>query len=92
MCSRQRLGALAATPRRAQGLGLKADGGAALRAGLAENLCLSRYATGARLLQVGEQDLALGIKFQVRAGCFARSPESRSVNRNSGAWGRSRDG
>ena len=43
-----------------------ADGGAGARAGLAENRCLSRYATGARLLQVGEQDLTLGIKFRAR--------------------------
>lgn len=32
--------------------------------GLAENRCLSRHAQGARLLQVGEQSVALGAKFR----------------------------
>ena len=34
--------------------------------GLAENKCLSRHAHGARLLQVGEQDVALGAKFRAK--------------------------
>ena len=35
-------------------------------AGLAVNQCLSRHEHGARLLQVGEQPLALGAKFRAR--------------------------
>lgn len=34
--------------------------------GLAQNECLSRHAAGCRLLQVGEQSLALGMKFRAR--------------------------
>lgn len=34
--------------------------------GLAQNECLSRHAAGCRLLQVGEQSLALGVKFRAR--------------------------
>ena len=36
------------------------------RAGLAENRCLQRSDGGARLLQIGEQDVAMGIKFRAR--------------------------
>lgn len=35
-------------------------------AGLAQNECLSRHVTGCRLLQVGEQSLALGVKFRAK--------------------------
>lgn len=35
-------------------------------AGLAQNECLSRHAAGCRLLQVGEQSLALGLKFRAK--------------------------
>ncbi|KAL4425111.1 hypothetical protein ABPG77_008216 [Micractinium sp. CCAP 211/92] len=35
--------------------------------GLAENRCLERYADGCRLLQVGKQELGLGLKFRARA-------------------------
>ena len=35
-------------------------------AGLAENRCLQRTDGGARLLQIGEQDVAMGIKFRAR--------------------------
>ena len=35
-------------------------------AGLAQNECLGRATTGCRLLQVGEQSLALGVKFRAR--------------------------
>jgi hypothetical protein len=34
--------------------------------GLAENRCLQRTDGGARLLQIGEQDVAMGIKFRAR--------------------------
>jgi len=34
--------------------------------GLAQNECLSRHAAGCRLLQVGEQSLALGLKFRAK--------------------------
>ena len=36
------------------------------RAGLAENRCLQRTNGGARLLQIGEQDVAMGFKFKAR--------------------------
>lgn len=35
-------------------------------AGLAENRCLEKYPTGARLLQIGEQQVALGVKFRAK--------------------------
>lgn len=35
-------------------------------AGLAENRCLERRERGCKLLQVGEQDIALGAKFRAR--------------------------
>ncbi len=34
--------------------------------GLAKNECLSRHPAGARLLQIGEQSLAMGLKFRAR--------------------------
>lgn len=39
---------------------------AAAPAGLAKNECLARRPAGARLLQVGEQSLAMGLKFRAR--------------------------
>jgi hypothetical protein len=36
------------------------------RAGLAKNECLERRRAGARLLQIGEQSLAMGLKFKAR--------------------------
>lgn len=41
-----------------------AAGDTIFSAGLAENRCLERRPQGAQLLQVGEQDLALGAKFR----------------------------
>ena len=35
-------------------------------AGLAENRCLVRRPNGAQLLQIGEQEIALGAKFRAR--------------------------
>ena len=35
-------------------------------AGLAENKCLRRHPNGARLLQIGEQQIALGAKFRAK--------------------------
>ncbi len=35
-------------------------------AGLAENRCLARRPNGAQLVQVGEQEIALGAKFRAR--------------------------
>ena len=35
-------------------------------AGLAENRCLQRRQRGAKLLQIGEQEIALGAKFRAR--------------------------
>ena len=37
-----------------------------LEAGLAENRCLERRSKGAKLLQVGEQEIAFGAKFRAR--------------------------
>lgn len=37
-----------------------------MSAGLAKNECLDRRPTGARLLQIGEQSLAMGLKFKAR--------------------------
>lgn len=37
-----------------------------MRPGLAKNECLSRHPAGARLLQIGEQSLAMGLKFRAR--------------------------
>lgn len=42
------------------------DGLADFIPGLAKNECLSRHPAGARLLQIGEQSLAMGLKFRAR--------------------------
>ena len=38
----------------------------AAAAGLAENRCLQRKQRGAKLLQIGEQEVAFGAKFKAR--------------------------
>lgn len=42
------------------------DGLAEFIPGLTENTCLERRANGARLRQVGAQDVAMGVKFSAR--------------------------
>ncbi len=63
MHSRARAQACHGARKLAQGLTAARAGAAA---GLAVNQCLSRHEHGARLLQVGEQPLALGAKFRAR--------------------------